>query len=350
MKSGFSFAMTVVGTLIGAGFATGQELYSFFVLRGGNSYIYFFISVMIMLISSLIIYIYARNNKIKNLNMLFSKLLNRWGASVSTFIITLFLFCCFSITSSGAGVLFEENMNLPYYFGVITILVVTFSAMQFNINGVFFVNSLLTPVIILCILIFTLLSSISGKDVFLNTGSRFVLPLWYALLYFGYNILSLLPITVSSCENAGRKSIINGFVSAFFVLLITGISMLVIMNNSLSQLENSNLPILDMFKDYSEICGNIYIIIMYFAMITTAVSCFYGFLENISSYVNIPHNFITVIGLIISFFITGFGFTGLVRKLYSFFGLMGIIIMFCSICKILLFFKQDFSKKIIKKL
>jgi hypothetical protein len=110
VKNSFSFAMTIVGTLIGAGFATGQELFSFFILRGGNSYIYFFISVMMMLLSSLIIYIYARNKNIRNIDNLFYKLFGTWGASLFTLIITLFLFSCFTVTAAGAGVLFEENI------------------------------------------------------------------------------------------------------------------------------------------------------------------------------------------------------------------------------------------------
>jgi uncharacterized membrane protein YkvI len=230
-----------------------------------------------------------------------------------------------------------------------TAIVITFLAIQFNIDGVFFVNTLLTPVIIVCIILFSFLSLYCGKEVFLGMTDSFVLPLWYAMLYFGYNILSLFPVIISTLEKGGGKSMIKGFIFAFMILLTMGIILLIIINSNISGMDNTNLPVLDAFMDYSVVCGNIYIIIMYFAMITTAVSCFYGFVKNVLSYLNISGNYIAVSGLALAFFITGFGFTGLVRKLYSFFGMVGLIIMFCSICKILMCICSDFSKKIIKK-
>jgi len=337
MKSSLIFALTIVGTLIGAGFATGQELLSFFILRSSEGYIYFTLSVTVIILVSVIVLIYARNNRLRSLSQLYENLFNKKISCICVIISTMFLFSCFCITASGTGTLFAQSLKWPYFTGVLTILAITYSAMQFNIEGVLFINSVLTPLIIICIIVFGVVSNVRDVNVFynFNTIKTVGQPLLYALMYFGYNIFSLFPIALSTEKKNSLKSAITGFVISFFIIVVIGIVMLFVMYNSSLDISLYNLPFLSIISQNSEICENIYVAIMYFAMITTAVSCFYGFYKNLSDVFIVNNQVIIVSGLVFSYFVSLFGFTELVRKIYSLFGIFGIFISFGIVYKII---------------
>lgn len=337
MKSSLIFALTIVGTLIGAGFATGQELLSFFILRSNKGYIYFIFSIVVIILVSLIVLVFARKNHISSLSQLYDCLFDKTTSNIYLIISTVFLFSCFSVTASGTGTLFYENLNWPYFTGVLTILAITYSAMQFNVEGVFFINSILTPLIIIAIIVFGIASNVKGNETFLsfNAVGNAIEPFLYALLYFGYNIFSLFPIILTAERKNSLKCAVAGLIISFLLIVIIGVIMIFIMCNTSIDIFVCNLPFLSIISENSEIYGNIYVSIMYFAMITTAVSCFYGFLKNISSIFLMNEQVIIITGLIVSYFVSFFGFTELVRKIYSIFGIFGIFIAGCIVYKII---------------
>ena len=165
MKNSLIFAFTVIGTIIGAGYATGQELFSFFIIKSNNGLWYFLFSSFLLITMSITIFLYSKNRKIYSTENLFSNLFNKTLSKISIIISTLFLFACFCVTSAGTGSLFKESLNFPYFFGVITIILITYAAMQFDINGVFFINAMLTPVVIVSILLLGTLSLNQTHDV-----------------------------------------------------------------------------------------------------------------------------------------------------------------------------------------
>ena len=205
-----------------------------------------------------------------------------------------------------------------------------------NIKGVYFINSVLTPFIIFFIIIIGILFNFLPKEI--NVFSNFtgiINPMYYSLLYSGYNIFSVLPILFTSKKYIKSKEMIAGFIISLIIILLIGMSVIHTLYHETGNIYSENLPFLKTAVNISYTIGNIYKIIIFFAMITTAVSCFYGFYENASKHIICNKNLFVFFSLLISFILSFLGFTTLLRKLYSLFGIIGGIFIIFSCIKII---------------
>ncbi len=82
------------------------------------------------------------------------------------FLVNLFMFIVlFSVTSvmlSGAGAVFEEQLHMPAYVGLVLTIILAFVTMLFGLNGILSVNMIVVPMMV----IFSLCIAImNGSDV-----------------------------------------------------------------------------------------------------------------------------------------------------------------------------------------
>src|SRR5690625_6287832 len=127
----FLLAATYIGTIVGAGFATGKEIIVFFSVYGNYGtigiaicgFLFIIAGTKMMIISSRIqAYSYKELN-----NYLFG---HRIGQVVNLFVFIVSI----SITSvilSGAGALFHEQLGFSYHFGII-VSILFFSIVVLN--------------------------------------------------------------------------------------------------------------------------------------------------------------------------------------------------------------------------
>ena len=111
-------AAVYVGTVVGAGFATGREIVEFFTKYGfygllgicvaGLLFIYFGTKVMLVAVR-----INARSYQDFNA-YLFG---NRWALYING-LFFIMLFCVNAVMLSGAGSLFEEQLGMPKTVGI----------------------------------------------------------------------------------------------------------------------------------------------------------------------------------------------------------------------------------------
>src|SRR5690625_428492 len=122
----FLLAATYIGTIVGAGFATGKEIIVFFSIYGnaGTSgivicgFLFIVVGTKMMIISSRIqAYSYKELN-----NYLFG---NRIGKIVNFFIF-LVVISITSVILSGAGAVFHEQLGLSYQFRIILTLLLCY--------------------------------------------------------------------------------------------------------------------------------------------------------------------------------------------------------------------------------
>lgn len=329
-----SMAFVLVGTLIGAGFATGQELYTFFVRYAKYPGWLFAFSCAFLLTGSVCCCFYYKERHLRSYEEYLCSIIGGKLGSVAYLISVLFLLACFCVTVSGAGALFEESFHLPYWLGIATILLISFAALLYGINGIFFVNIILTPVIILCILFLGTMAFFErGAEVFAPIHMKYLAPpLTFAFLYAGYNAFSVFPISVTSATEvwSGRQALI-GFLLAFLFLLPVGLIIIGCLSLPGVQPEIYELPFLHIVASLFSCSEKIYGITMYFAMITTAVSCFYGFVYAVTGSFQIKPSVVMFVGGLFAAGASFFPFSALVGKLYGFFGIFGTLLLFLAI-------------------
>lgn len=293
LKKIIMIGLSVAGTVIGAGFATGKEIMLFFPLKG---IAFLFISLAVLIIVSLL-YTYKKKTK---------------SDKIFDYIFTLFLALSFSVMLSCGGETIKEAINISYFIGIIITYLISLLIIHFNLKGIYIFNLIASPLMI----IFTLIISINSltKEVFYHTS-----PLLLSMSYCGYNLLSLVPF-LKSLKNSEKndKAFIGGTFFGILLVLICGIFIKLATDKYFDIILNSEIPMLKIALLNSKSIALIYSLLIYSAIITTAISSLLPLKEKGNIY------FITFPLLLISFF----GFSNLIQNIYGFFGNIGIIFIF----------------------
>ncbi len=318
MKQIFLFAFTLVGTFVGAGFATGQEMISFFTLKNPENPLYFVLASAVVFLS------------LKSVKKVYK------GADAGSFYISLFgktlgtvmffaslasLFVCFGASAAGMGSLFFESFHLPYISGAGILTAVSVITCIKGIRGINILNAILTPVIIVAVVVLGIFACLNPSYELIAFTPKTEISLIFALLYSGYNIFPLIPVTLSEREN--NKGLFAGFV----LISLLGVILFMALKTHLFLALSSSVPFEAIIRSIYPKIGNLYSIVMCMALVTTGASCLYGFVSDIEKSGKLKKFPLYLISVIAVFFFLFFGFVKTVRIIYPISGIFGIILI-----------------------
>ena len=143
---------TLIGTFIGAGFASGKEIYLFFFKYNIYGILGIVISVMFM---GYIIYKtlnISRNYNIFSYNNFLDYMIkNKLIKIILINIIDIFLIISFCIMVSGFSAFMYQEFNINIIIGFIFMLMCSYCAFKKHSTGVIKINNILIPVIVFII-------------------------------------------------------------------------------------------------------------------------------------------------------------------------------------------------------
>lgn len=338
MRNILILVFVIIGDLIGAGFASGQEIYSFFFLYGSKG----IIGILIM--STLITMIIYKSLKIIHINEIktYSEFLNQFIKNKKTikivnFILNVLLIVTFYIMIAGFGAYFEQEIGIKRIIGSLIIILMCYLIFLTNVKGVLKVSEYIVPVLVLCIMIVGI-KAISVMDVqdmeIVAIKKRWILS---SLIYCSYNTILLIPVLISlgnqiqKEKNIKHISIITGII--IYILSLIIFIILAKANTDISDLE---MPVVYIVRTQFSELGKIYTFIILASIFTTAISIGIGVLQNISKNKKSYTQFVTIL-CITSLLVSNLGFSKLINFAYPLFGYIGIIqivlILSKNICK-----------------
>ncbi len=330
MKNVLKVVFVIIGTLIGAGFASGQEVYLFFFSYGMKGLIGILISSIII---GVVIYStfnilnkYKINTYKDFLNILIPK--NTKLKIIANFIINIFILITFFIMIAGFGAYFEQEIGINRLVGSLILAIITFIVFMTSIKGVVKVNELIVPILIGFIFI---IGIISIKDIHILNLENYVIRTNYtnfalsAVLYSSYNSILLIPvlITLNNYVKNKKQIFYISFISAIVTILLSVIIFLLLVrvDVDISKLE---MPVVYVVSNMFKIMRYIYGVIILGSIFTTAISLGVSFLQNTAKNKK-GYTQISIIMCITSVIISKFGFSNLVSLLYPIFGYLGLI-------------------------
>ena len=330
MKNVLKVVFVIIGTLIGAGFASGQEVYLFFFSYGMKGLIGILISSIII---GVVIYStfnilnkYKINTYKDFLNILIPK--NTKLKIIANFIINIFILITFFIMIAGFGAYFEQEIGINRLVGRLILAIITFIVFMTSIKGVVKVNELIVPILIGFIFI---IGIISIKDTHILNLENYVIRTNYtnfalsAVLYSSYNSILLIPvlITLNNYVKNKKQIFYISFISAIVTILLSVIIFLLLVrvDVDISKLE---MPVVYVVSNMFKILRYIYGVIILGSIFTTAISLGVSFLQNTAKNKK-GYTQISIIMCITSVIISKFGFSNLVSLLYPIFGYLGLI-------------------------
>lgn len=298
-KKIFMTGLSVAGTIIGAGFATGKEIMLFFPEEGLTGIISLTLSLFGLVTASLL-YCFKEKNKFDR---------------IFEYLFLLFVAGSFTVMLSCGGEAINEAIGLPFTLGCIITYLISIFITRFDLKGILVFNLIVSPLMIIAM--FAVCTRGLALETFFNASNVFpATPDLLSVFYCGYNLLSLIPfLSALKAKENNEKIIISGSILGVLLVLICGIFIKLTTDKFYGLAFSSQLPMLKIAGIVGNPYSIVYSALIYFAILTTAVNGLFSLKKkgNIC--------FITPPLLILSFF----GFDSLIKSIYGIFGYTGAV-------------------------
>lgn len=319
---------TFAGTVVGAGFASGQEIVQFFVSFGqaGLAGIAVATALFAWLGGSLL-EVGHRLRATAYHQAVYHVCGPRAGLVIDA-AIAAFLFAALAIMLAGMATVGRDLAGLPYHVGLAAGGLAAAATVLGGIRGVAAANMVVTPFLIVCILVVSLYSLIyhafgPGHVAVPPAPAQQPAPHWLlaTLLYVSYNLVigstvlvplgSTVPSYVSRLAGGVLGGLILGGLAAFLTLVV-----MLHHPHSLSH----EVPILEVASRQHPLASAIYSLILVAAMFTTALASLYGCAGKMTAATGL-HPALSAVGVTAAALVCGqLGFANLIRLLFPVFG------------------------------
>jgi len=330
MSNILKVVFVIIGTMIGAGFASGQEIYLFFFSYGVKGLIGILISCIVIGIVIYKTFQIIDKYKIDNYNDFINILIKRESKLklVINNVINIFILITFFIMIAGFGAYFEQELGISSLIGSSLLAIATFIIFMTSVKGVVKANELLVPVLIafLVIIGFINLKEINlleiGNHLIKNNEGNFILS---SILYSSYNSILLIPVLLTLKDYIkDKKQIIKIATTSTTTLIVLSVIIFIILINVDVDITKLEMPAVYVVSNMFKILRYAYGFIILGSIFTTAISLGISFLQNVAKNKK-SYTQIAVIMCITSVIISKIGFSNLVSSLYPVFGYLGLL-------------------------
>lgn len=326
-------ACIYMATIIGAGFASGQEILQFFsTYYEGGFYGIIMAGILFSVLGAIILdKVYAE--RIRNYDEFLIPTLGHSFGRIMELIVTVFMVSVYCIMIAGLGNVLSDNFGIPFNYGVVLMSVLCMVVIISDIKGIVSLSTIISPVLIAGIIIVGIYILASKDTSAFNPlgGLAHITNNWFfsALLYVSYNsiIATVVMCSLLPYLKTRKTGIAGGILGGLFLCAAAFILNLAIFT-FYPGIMSSEIPVLNIVAKYSWALSVFYSIILWLAMFVSAVTSGYCFVERVRSKANVNLKFIALIMCALAIPLSNFGFSNLIANLYSFFGFMGLFLMF----------------------
>ncbi|MEW9698606.1 hypothetical protein [Paenibacillus sp. SI8] len=322
-------AFTYIGTIVGAGFASGQEILQFFTRYGWMatltiglaSILFVWIGIKLMLMAhDLKAESYEDLNKV-----LFGKKIGDW---ISLFTMVI-LFGITTVMLAGGGTVFEEQLHLSYQTGLLVTLLLAYFVLSRGISAIMTVNSIVVPIMLMfsvVIVIYTWHSPASNNWLTLTSDHAFA-KIWFApFLYTAFNLAMAQAVLVPMGASIQNRSILywGGLLggAGIGLLLLSAHYALSAQMPGISQFE---IPMGNIITRLGAVPQIAYLLVIYGEIFTTYIADAYGLSLQLQQRTKLHPKVLLISILGLSYIVSLIGFKALMTTLYPLFGLISVV-------------------------
>ncbi|SCY62563.1 YkvI family membrane protein [Alkaliphilus peptidifermentans] len=347
IKSIWTLASIYVGTVIGAGFASGQEILHFFGRYGVYGGVGVVLATILFTIIGIMVLTKVYNRNILKFDMFTLQYLSPRYLKIVQLVFILFLIASYLIMITGSGAILKEHFQLNPFKGIIIMTIICYIVFIFGTKGIARTNEILVPIMTAIVIVVAIVAIINQSS-FISNGefklkviieevisgfrkSNFtdiivllVGAMWSSIIYVSYNILisvavmsSVRPLIYDKGSAIGG-GLVGGLILGVLAMLI--LSSLLIFWPNIYKLE---VPMVAIAYSLGGFSKNIYSILLLLAMFTTAIAAGHGGISNICEMTGASVPMIGAFVCIITIPLTLLGFKGLISIIYPFFGYLG---------------------------
>ncbi|BDH62805.1 membrane protein [Lysinibacillus sp. PLM2] len=335
MKKSLQIGGAFVGLIVGAGFASGQEIMQYFTSFGFLGIVGAIVATIAFAFLGMTLAQLGSKLQTTSHKGVIYYIGGRYIGAVLDILITFFLFGVAVVMFAGAGSTFNQMFGIDPMIGSIIMVVLTIATLLLNLKNIINLIAVITPYLMIIIFII-LIYSLFTMDISLTEANTLAADQasaasnWFmgALLYVSYNIaagaalLIVMGGTEKDSKVAGTGGILGGIMLGVLIILIN-LTMFVKMD----VVGGMDMPTLELAKQIHPAVGVLMGIALLGMMYNTAVGMFYAFtVRFVAPDKKAFRPTIAVVG-VLGFVASLVGFTTLVGKVYSTMGYLGFALI-----------------------
>ncbi|MGD7008969.1 YkvI family membrane protein [Metabacillus sp. 84] len=322
-------AFVYVGTVVGAGFATGKEIVEFFsrfgaagtlgILLAGGLFVH--LGTKLMIIAARV-----RAPSFKEMN---EYLMGKKAGKAVNSMMMLLLFGVTSVMVSGAGAIFEERFGLSSSAGVLASILITLLVMSRGLHGVVGVNMLVVPMLIL------LSAAIMGSSI--KDGG---LPVLYsavnwhdfswilsAVCYAAYNLALAQAVLVPLAYEVKDEDVLKhgGMLGGMILMFIMLGSHLALIH--IPGAIKFEIPMAEVMNSVFSAAYHLYVLVIFGEVLTSIIGNLYGMERRLSKLIRLPRMSVIAIILGLCFFLSFIGYGKLISSIYPVLGYISLLFL-----------------------
>ena len=349
-KKTITIMLAYVGVVTGAGLASGQELFQYFVGLGLKGIVGIsMVAILHMLIGGLLLQLgshYLANDH----SEVFDEITNKF---ISKFMDLSLIFTCFVIgfvMIAGAGSNLNQAFGTPSVIGSIICTVLIIGVGMLDFEKVSKVIGSFTPFII----VFTLIGSIytfthykpdwqAIAEIAQNLPSNFDTVGVSVLNYFGMCLMTAvsMALVLGGDELNTGEAGLGGLLGGLLVGIL-GILIVLTLFIRVDEVKSLDIPMLYIIEDINPILGKVMAAVIFGMIFNTAISLFYALARRFSNGDERKFKILLVTLTLVGFALSFGGFKKLVSVFYPIIGYAGIIML---IVLVFAYFKEKSSIK-----
>ncbi|HIV03058.1 MAG TPA: hypothetical protein IAC74_05735 [Candidatus Aphodoplasma excrementigallinarum] len=331
LKNTFLIAGTYVATVIGAGFASGQEILSYFVIYGKQSLYGLLLVCVLFTLCALCVLLRTERNGLESFDEYLRCIAGRRMCGFIKLCVTLFMLASFCTMAAGSGELFLSGFGAAPVYGMAAMLLACAVVFFFDLKGILTVNAVLAPIMAVSLFLLGVVSfvfrdtAVFGSGILSKLCDNFIVS---ALIYASYNLLTAIVILAQMRQMVTKKRVALGAaVTGGAALFIIALAIWAAIGLYYGKIELGEMPFLTIVARRGDVMRILYSVVLYFSMFTTAISCGYGVLEWLRHTFRIKKLTAIVVLIAVSCPVLTLGFSSIVQNVYSIFGYLGLVLI-----------------------
>ncbi len=332
----FKVAAAYIGTIVGAGFASGQEVMQFFTFFGLKGFFALILSTVLFVFFGVVILELGRRLKAASHREVILYAGGRWVGTAVDAVITFFLFGALTAMAAGSGAIFTQQFGLPHILGSFVMVAATVFTVALGIHGVIAAISFVAPFLLVAVMgICAAALAAAPPDLSAVAGwagaARPPVPFWplSAIVYVSYNLVLGVAVLAPMGRLAGndtgilKKGALYGGIGLGAGALAINLALLA----SPATVSGYEVPMVRIAGQLSPLVQFAYSLVLLAEVYTTAVGSLFGFAARLLRSES-PGFRWAVTGAGLAALAAGqLGFSTLVRVLYSAVGYAGLLML-----------------------
>ncbi|KKB39167.1 YkvI family membrane protein [Bacillus thermotolerans] len=322
-------AAVYIGTIIGAGFATGKEILQFFSRFGSYGLLAIIVSGCLFILLGMKMMLKAAELEAKSFEEFNAFLFGRRFGTAATVVQFFMLIGVTGVMLSGAGALFNERLGLPANAGILITIAAGLLIMGRGLTGLLAVNVFVVPMMVIFHL-YTAGVAIGSDDFFMNVmkagESGEAWEVWSApFSYTAFNLTLAQAVLVPLAFEIKEKDIIRkgaflGGAGLTFLLVASHISLV-----QLDGAADYNIPMAQVVEQFSAPLYVLYVFLIYGEIFTSIIGNAYGLKQQMQTYLSWPPVLLFLLIFAACFLLSQVSYGTLLGWLYPLFGLISLL-------------------------